>query len=474
MTATIVTPAQFDAIDPLALGMLRGALRGQLYTPQDDGYAAHSAPWQRHVAQRPAAIVMAAGADDIVAAVKFAGEYGLPVAVQATGHGAVVPCDGGLLINTSAMQGVWIDSAARTASVEAGVKWGPVLAAAQAVGLAPLLGSTTDVGVVGYSLGGGLGWLAGKYGLAVDSVRAFDIVTADGRLRHVTAQSDPELFWGVRGGAGNFGVVTRIEFALYPVTEVYAGNLFFPMERAHEVIAAYRAWIRGLSEDWTTGISLMHMPPAPFIPEPLRGQSVVIVRGAYAGPADQGEGDMRPIRALGGIIVDAFGPIPFTAADSISQDPVDPMNAVGRTETLADLDPETVETLLKIMGRPGESPIVFTEVRHVSGAARRAPAVPSAFGHRDMEFISLTLAGIFDPAHEPHVLRALRDAGLALAAHKTGQIYLNFLHDSDTTGARVRAGYTPETYARLVALKDRHDPANMFRFNRNIAPSGAI
>jgi FAD/FMN-containing dehydrogenase len=351
------------------------------------------------------------------------------------------------------------------------VKWGPVLAAAQEHGLAPLLGSTTDVGVVGYSFGGGMGWLARKYGLAVDTVRAFDIVTADGRLRHVDAQSDPELFWGARGGAGNFGIVTRVELDLYPITEVYAGNLIFPLEMAREVLVAYREWIAGLSDDWTTGVAMMHMPPAPFVPEPLRGKSVLFVRGAYAGEHAQAEADLRPMRDLGGLIIDAFGPLPFRAADAISNDPLEPMSVIGRTETLADLSDATIETLLRIVGRPDTSPIMMAEVRQLGGAVARDPERPSAFSQRDMPFVLLMGAPAFDPSREEATQQYMRAATEALQPHRTGQIYLNFLHDSDTTAARVRAGFTAGAYDRLVALKDQLDPANMFRFNRNIPPS---
>ncbi|MFO7167849.1 MAG: FAD-binding oxidoreductase [Chloroflexota bacterium] len=473
MSVHTSSPALSNAIDPLALHALRAALQGQLYTPEDEGYDAARTPWSLHVTQRPAAVVMAASADDVVAAVRFARDEGLAVGVQGTGHGAVVPADGALLINTSRMQGVRVDPEARTAQIEAGVKWGPVLEAAQEFGLAPLLGSTTDVGAVGYSLGGGMGWLARKYGLAVDSIRSFDIVTADGQLRHVTAESEPELFWGVRGGAGNFGVVTRLEIELVPVSAVYGGNIFFPIAMAREVMRAYREWIKALSEDWTTGIVLMHMPPAPFIPEPLRGQSVVIVRGAFLGDPAEAEATLRPIRELGGVLVDAFGPMPFRAADMISQDPVDPINIQGTTETLADLSDETIETLIAIAGRPPESPVVFAEVRHLGGAAHRQRGAGSAFGHRDMEFILFVLAMAHDPAHDADITRYLNDARTALAPHTTGQIYANFLHDVDASAERVRAAYAPETYRRLVALKDRYDPTNMFRFNRNIPPSGA-
>jgi FAD/FMN-containing dehydrogenase len=459
------------ALDKLELQILRDTLQGTLYTPDDHGYDAARTPWSLHIVQQPALVVMAASADDVSAAVAFATAHALPVAVQATGHGAVVPCDGALLINTAPMQDVRIDPVTRTAHVAAGVKWGPVLEAAQDHGLAPLLGSSPDVGVVGYTLGGGMGWLARKYGLSCDSVRAIELVTADGQLHRITPTRDPELFWGVRGGAGNFGVVTNLEIALYPVTDVYGGNIFFPISMARDVMLTYAAWSATLPEEWTTAVVLMHMPPAPFIPAPLQGQSVVIVRGCFTGDAAAGEAALRPIRALGGIIVDAFGPMAFRNVATISSDPLDPMAFHGRTETLRMLTPEAVERLIDLAGRPPASPLIFAEVRQMGGAIGRPPAGGSAFGQRDMPYVLFMLAMAHDPAEEPAVTRYIAHAGVALEPHRTGQTYLNFLQHDDGGAVRVRAGYAPETYARLVTLKDRHDPTNMFRFNRNIPPS---
>jgi hypothetical protein len=459
------------AIDPLALHALRATLQGQLITPEDEGYVAARTPWHLHLVQYPAMIVMAIDAADVVAAVSFAAAQGMPVGVQATGHGAAVPCDGGVLINTSAMRAVTIDPQARTARVAAGAQWGAVLAAAQEHGLAPLLGSSPNVGVVGYTLGGGIGWLTRKYGLAVDSVRSFEIVTADGYLRRVDAQNDPDLFWGVRGSAGNFGVITSVEIELFPVSTVYAGNIFFPIEMAREVLQAYRSWITTLSEDWTTSVVIMHMPPAPFIPEPLRGRSVVIVRGCNSGDLAAAEAELQPIRDLGGIIIDAFGPLPFANAAAISQDPVDPMNTMGRTETLADLSDETIDALITVAGRPPVSPVVLAEVRHLGGAMRRAPAQPSAFSHRDMEFVLNIIAMPHSPDHESVVASYLAASVAVLEPQRTGQTYMNFLSDIDGSPERVRAAFTPAAYARLVVLKQRYDPRNMFRFNRNIPPA---
>jgi FAD/FMN-containing dehydrogenase len=254
---------------------------------------------------------------------------------------------------------------------------------------------------------------------------------------------------------------------------VYGGNLYFPIAMAREVLKVYREWIKTLPEDWTTGIALMHIPPLPFLPEPLQGQSVCVVRGCYVGDMADGAAALQPMRELGGLIFDAFGPMSFSDVAMISNDPLAPTNAQAFTEVLSDLSPEVIEMLIAATGRASESPVVFAEVRHVGGAINRTPADSGAFGHRDREFILFVLAVVGNPAEERAIAEYMRQANALFQPHRTGQIYLNFLHDTDTTVARVRASFPPQTYARLVAIKDSYDPANMFRFNRNIPPSSA-
>ena len=363
-----------------AVADLRGRLRGAVLTERDPGYAESCAAWNVLFEHHPAVLVVAETSADIVEAVRFARAGGFRVAVQATGHGVARPADGAVLIVTSKMTGVTIDPARRTATVAAGAKWGAVLAPAQAHGLAPLLGSTTDVGAIGYTLGGGMGWLARRYGLASDSVRSFDLVTPDGELVRVSNDEHAELFWALKGGgAGTLGVVTSMEIDLYPVATVYAGNLLYPIEMAAEVIARWRDWVAGMDDRLTSSVVMMNFPPLDIVPEPLRGQSFVMIRGCWSGDLLDGEALINRWRSWRTPALDMFGPMPFSMADTISNDPTDPMPAMVTTEWLDTIPAEVIDTLVRTtVAQPGEVPLVlFTEIRHAGGAVR-ANAIYSA------------------------------------------------------------------------------------------------
>src|SRR5919199_5418643 len=270
-------------IDHSTLEELRAGLRGAAYAPSEEGYDEARRAWNLNAHQHPALVVMASGAADVVAAVRLARDEGLGVGVMATGHGVASPCDGGILINTSRMKGVRVDPEAQIARVEPGALWSDVIPEAQVFGLAGLVGSSSGVGVVGYTMGGGFGWLGRKYGFNADSVREADVVSADGELLRVSAYEHSDLFWGLKGGGGNFGIVTSMEFALYPLTTVYGGNLFYPPEGTAKGPQLYSKWVGSLPDEMTTAIAFMNFPPLPMIPEPLRGGSFVSVRGCYCG-----------------------------------------------------------------------------------------------------------------------------------------------------------------------------------------------
>src|ERR687895_1096193 len=266
-------------IDRSPLEAFRAGLRGTAYAPGEEGYEEGRQAFNLNAHQHPALVVMAAGAADVIAAVRLARDEGLGVGVMATGHGVAASCDGGVLINTSRMKGVRVDPEAQTARVEAGALWADVINEAQVFGLAGLVGSSSGVGVVGYTMGGGFGWLGRKYGFNADSMREADVVSADGELLRVSAYEHPDLFWGLKGGGGNFGIVTSMEFTLYPLRSVFGGNLFYPLERTAEVLDLYVRWVETLPEEMTTAIAFMNFPPLPMIPEPLRGGSFISVRG---------------------------------------------------------------------------------------------------------------------------------------------------------------------------------------------------
>ena len=463
-------------IDRSTFEELRARLRGAAYAPGEEGYDEARKAWNLNAHQYPALVVMAAGAADVIAAVRLARDEGLGVGVMATGHGFVAPCDGGVLINTSRMKGVRVDPEAQTARVEPGALWTDVIPEAQVFGLAGLVGSSSIVGVVGYTMGGGFGWLGRKYGFHADSVREADVVNAEGDLLRVSAYEHPDLFWGLKGGGGNFGIVTSMEFALYPLTTVYGGNLFYSLEQAAEVLDLYNQWVDTLPDEMTTAVAFMNFPPRPAVPEPLRGRSFISVRGCYCGdPVEEGEELLKPWREFGEPQVDMFKVMPFREMDMISMNPVDPIGAYTHVELLGELSPESIDKLVELAGAETESPLVTLELRQLGGALARPPADLSPIGQRDSRYVMYGLGFSPNPEATPEVAQRLREH-LAYVAeemrpYETGATFVNFLVVGDWDLERTRASYSPEDWERLVELKDRYDPNNLFRFNRNIPPS---
>jgi hypothetical protein len=291
----------------------------------------------------------------------------------------------------------------------------------------------------------------------------------------VSAEDDGDLFWGLKGGAGNFGIVTSLEFGLYPLTTVYGGNLFFPMEMAHEVLGAYRDWLETLPDEMSTAVAFLNFPPIPELPEPLRGGSFITVRGCYCGERpEDGVELLRPLREkLGGPVMDTFGVMPYAALDSISMDPVDPIGAVQHSEMLRELTPEAIQALVEVAGAGSGSPLIMLEIRHLGGALSRTPGRLSPIGRGDARFSMNGIGMAFTPemamAARTHLDRVVE----ATRPYQTGDTYVNFMELDGAAAERVRAAYPPEDYERLVALKGEYDPENLFRFNRNIPPSSA-
>jgi FAD/FMN-containing dehydrogenase len=457
------------------LQTLRAGLRGTAHAPGEEGYEEASRAWNLAAHQTPALVVVAKGAADVLAAVRFAREGGLGVGVMATGHGVGTACDGGVLINTSGMRGVRVDPVDKTARVEAGALWLDLIHESQPLGLAGLLGSTAYVGIVGYTMGGGFGWLGRKYGFNAASVREADVVTADGELVRVSAEEHPDLFWGIGGGGGNFGIVTSLKFDLYPIGMLYGGNLIYPVEKAPEVLEAYARWSADLPDEMTSGVAFLNVPPLPALPEPLRGKSVIALRGCYCGesPGD-GEELVRPMREeLGEPIMDTFGMMPYAAMDSISMDPVDPMGARQHSEMLSELSPEAIQTLVEVAGAGSGSPLIMLELRQLGGALARTAEHLSTMGKGDSKFIINGVGPAFTPEMAEGVVAYLARVADATRSFQTGDTYVNFMELEGASAERVKAAYAPEDFERLVALKDHYDPHNVFRFNRNIAPSTA-
>jgi FAD/FMN-containing dehydrogenase len=455
------------------LETLRAGLRGTAHAPGEEGYDEASRAWNLAAHQQPALVVVAGGAADVMAAVRFARDAGMGVGVMATGHGVGVPCDGGVLINTSRMKSVRVDPVAQTARVEAGALWTDLIHESQPHGLAGLMGSTSHVGIVGYTMGGGFGWLGRKYGFNAASMLQADVVTADGELVRVSADEQSELFWGVGGGGGNFGIITSLEFRLYPVGTLYGGDPIYPMQKAAEVMNAYARWSADLPDEWSTGVAFLNVPPLPAVPEPLRGKSVIAIRGCYCGESPEtGEQMLRPVREeLGETIMDTFGPMPYAAMDAISMDPVDPMGARQHSEMLGELSPEAIETLVEVAGADSGSPLILLELRQLGGALKRTANHLSTMGKGDSNFIMNGIGPAFTPEMAEGVVAYLSSVADATRSFQTGDTYVNFMELEAASTERVKAAYAPEDYVRLVALKTRYDPKNVFRFNRNIPPS---
>jgi hypothetical protein len=398
--------------------------------------------------------------------VQFSAQHNLGVAVQSTGHGIGRWADGCMLIRTSKLDDVQVDANQRTAYIGAGNKWGAVLEKAQSVGLAPLLGSSPEVGVAGYTLGGGMGWLARKYGLALDSVNFFDVITADSQQLRISERENPDLFWAMRGGGGAFAALAGMQIRLYPVTTVYAGNLIYAPEDASEVFSRYREWVKDVPDELTSSIVLMNFPPFEMVPEIFRGKTFAFVRGCWCGDLAAGEQLLDYWRSWKKPVYDFWSPIPFSQAATISNDPVDPMPSFSNSAWLKDLDDETIATVIDYtLPKGGPPALVFSEVRHAGGAIARVPAETNAYSNRQALF-NLEMIGI-NPIVQEHSTRLLGE----LKSHLTGGVYMNFL-EGENVVARTREAYPPQTFKRLQAIKAEYDPNNMFRFGFGIEPQG--
>ncbi|TYB64924.1 FAD-binding oxidoreductase [Nonomuraea sp. PA05] len=440
-------------------------LQGRALLPGDDGYAEETRTFNLRGDVRPGVVIAAASARDVQAAVRLAAAKGAPIAAMSTGH-AVQPVPIGpdaVLVSTRALRGITVDAEARTARIEAGVRWGEAVGEITKFGLAPLNGASPTVGVIGFVLAGGHSPTLGRaHGFAADHVRGIEVVTADGRFRTVTAGSDPELFFGLRGGKGNFGIVTAVELDLFPVTTLYAGSLVFPFQSAAAVLNAYRAWVETVPETVSSSAALVRMPDIPVLPEPLRGKQVVSIRVCCTG--SDGAALVEPLRAVATPIVDLVREMPYADCASIHSDPLDPASVQERGGLLRELTADTIDALLAVAGGTTAPPDLL-EVRHLGGALARQPEVPNAISCRDGAF-TLFMANIGGTDDAERVDAALSAAIERLRPWCTGYTLLSFMSDVDG----VEQGYTPEVHRRLVSLKQRVDPANLFRLNHNIRP----
>jgi FAD/FMN-containing dehydrogenase len=450
-----------------SIAELQTSVQGTVLIPDDKQYHAARQAWNLSVDQHPAVILIAQNAADVAAGIRFARAYGLGVAVQSTGHGVVLPADDGLLIITSQLSAVEVDAQTQTARIEAGAVWGTVVAKTQPYGLLPLLGSSSGVGAIGYTLGGGMGWLARKYGLAVDSVVEFEVVTADGQVRSASETENPDLFWALRGGGkGALGVVTAMRIRLYPVTQVYAGSVIYPLDAAKEVFQFYREWIQYLPVEWTTSISIMHFPPLPHLPPFLSGQSVVMITGCYSGEAATGQMMAQALVDWKQPIVNTFHPMPMTESDMISNDPVDPLAARSTGAWLTDLSDDTIDRLLALVSSRSGA-FMKTDIRHIGGVVAQVADEQNAYHHRSATLLMQCIGITPTPEAVQRFEESVTALKRALRPSLTGGVYMNFLEGAEAHQETAKA-FSTEKYQRLMALKTQYDPDNLFRFGYNI------
>jgi hypothetical protein len=445
-------------------------IRGPVLRPGDDGYAEEVTGFNLAALHTPDVVVGATGVEDVVAAMRWASATGTPVAVQATGHGANFPIDHGLLISTARMTGVRIDPDARTATVDAGAKWSHVMAAGAPHGLAGLSGTSTDAGVVGYTLGGGLPVLGRAYGYSADLVRSFQVVTPDGTLRETDPDHEPELFWALRGGKGNVGIVTSLVCELLPLPRLLGGGVYCRGEHAEALLRAWADWTRTVPDEMCSAFTILRLPPIPQIPEPLRGGFWARVAIAWPGDPDEGEALIAPIRAAAPVAVDTVEVMEHAALDRIHVEPQDPLPARESCLLLRDLPPDALRAFLDQVGpAAGDHPLLMAELRHMGGALARPAAVEDAVCSRDARYFMDAVGILAAPPAAEAVEQATAALTDAMAPYGTGRTMVNIHGTPGDETDRARA-WTPEVHDRLRHDKATYDPANLLRYGHTVTP----
>ncbi len=448
----------------ISIPELRAAVSGRVITPDDSDYDSTRAVKSGVVDRRPGAIVRVANADDVARVVTFARDAGVELAVRSGGHSAAGHCttDGGIVIDLRDMKNLEIDAAARTAWAEAGLTAGEVTTALATQGLAIGFGDTGSVGIGGITLGGGVGYLVRKHGMTIDSLLAAEIVTADGELLHVDADSHADLFWAIRGGGGNFGVATRFLYRLHELEQVVGGMLILPATA--ETVAGFIAAAEAAPDELSTIANVMNCPPMPFVPEEHHGSLVIMGMLAYAGPTADGERALAPFRALAMPLADMLKPMPYPEMYP-PEDPDYHPTAAAVTMLIDHVDRQVAGTIMQFL-EASDASLRVAQLRVLGGAMARVPADATAYAHRTSR-IMVNLAAFYE-GHDERIVREKWVGDFAAALHQGDNgAYVNFLGDEGAT--RVRAAYPGATWDRLMAVKARYDPTNLFRLNQNIA-----
>jgi FAD/FMN-containing dehydrogenase len=450
---------------------LRESLSGQVITSGDPDYEAARRVWNGAIDKRPAIVAQCAGVGDVVEAIRFARSERLVTAVRGGGHGVAgyATCDDGIVIDLSPMRGVEVDAAARIARVQGGALWSDVDAATQAFGLGTPGGLISTTGVAGLTLGGGVGWLSRKHGLACDNLVSARLVTADGSEVTASEDENPDLFWALRGGGGNFGVVTSFEFRLHSVGEVFAGAILHPLERAGEFLRAYRELTPEAPDELTTVLGITAVPPSPDFPAELHGRKVLAVGVCYAGPPEDGERAIAPLRAIGEPLLERVQVMPYTVRQRL-QDPSAPAGLFNywKSDYLTGLDDDLIDLVVERAART-TSPRTQLHLYQLGGAAARVGEGEAAYTHRSAPYLFSIISLWDDPAADPspHV-EWTRDFWSRLRPYAAGA-YVNFLGAEGSE--RVRDAYGAAKYARLANVKADYDPTNFFRLNQNVEPA---
>jgi FAD/FMN-containing dehydrogenase len=446
--------------------------RGQLLHPDDDGYDEARKVFNGMIDRSPALIARCAGADDVAAVVDLAAGESLPLSVYGGGHGVTgsAVCDAGLCVDLRGMKGIEVDAAARTIRAEAGLTWGEVDAATQEHGLAVTGGRVSTTGISGLALGSGSGWLERKLGFVCDNLIQAEVVTADGRQVIASEQENDDLFWGLRGGGGNFGVVTAFHLRLHPIGPIVLGGmLMYPAAMARDVVRFWRDFMLGAPDEVGSGLAFITAPPEEFVPEPVRGQPVIGIVLCYAGPVEEGEKTLQPLREFGPPGIDLVQAMPYVAVQQL----LDAANPKGlqnywSADFYAELPDEAVDVLVEQATKP-VSPMTQLILMAGGGAIARVPEDATAFGQRTAPWNMHYLSMWTDPADAERNIAYTRAIASAMKPWTTGRAYLNFIGDEGA--GRVEAAFGPEKFARLQALKRKWDPDNLFRHNQNIPPA---
>jgi FAD/FMN-containing dehydrogenase len=464
------TQTAASPIGDATLAEFTAGLRGIAVLPGEADYDQARSIWNGAHDRHPAVIARCAGVADVIRTVDLARSEGQPLAVRGGGHSipGFSTLDGGIVLDLSRMTGVQVYPDNRTVTAQAGCTWKDLDAETQQFGLAVTGGLVSSTGIAGFTTGGGIGWLMRKHGLASDNLVGADVVTADGQFVHASARENAELFWGLRGGGGNFGVVTSFEYQLHEIgPTVLSGLVFYPAEEAQQVLAGYRAACAAAPDELTTLVNLTTAPPVPFLPESVHGTPVIGVGGCWSGDLDAGDAATAPFRSLGTVIADVFAANPYAGW----QQALDPLYPRGihnyfRSAFLRTVDDDALRVLQDFFATL-PNPLTEIHLQHLGGAVGRVLASETAYALRDQEFIVNVIARTTDAGSFGEVIDWARELTAALGSDVG--TYVNFTGESDPS--LVRASYPPDTYRRLVELKNRYDPANLFRLNQNVVPS---